>query len=115
VDAAPTSAIGDGSNVKWWVGDTTGGAKPWARHFAATLDVMNFERIGQESNALSTGGTITITEYTAPGADTYGRLAGTLSIELGYWRNGAFTGERTTLTNGFAIPIAPLNGPPRHQ
>jgi hypothetical protein len=115
VGAAPASSIGDGRNAKWWVGDTTGGARPWVRHFAATLEVMNQTRIGEETNALSDGGTITITEFVAPGADTYGRIAGEMSVTLGYWKAGAFTGERTILRTTFAIPITPLNGAPRHQ
>ena len=114
VGAAPTSAIGtgDGRSPKWWVGDTTGGTMPWARHFAATTDIMNFQRIGEEMNALSNGGTITITEFVAPGAETYGRLVGELSVDLAYWKGGAFTGERTTFRMPLTIPITPLNGPP---
>jgi hypothetical protein len=63
--------------------------------------------------ALSTGGTLTITNYLAPTDEYYGEIDGTLDAPLALWTNPTtLSGDTAHVTARFAVQLWPLGGIP---
>jgi hypothetical protein len=62
---------------------------------------------------LSTGGTLTVTNFLAPTDEYYGEIRGTLSSRLALWTdNTTLSGDSTTVAVVFAVQLWPLGGIP---
>lgn len=62
---------------------------------------------------LSTGGTLTVTDYLAPTDEFYGEIHGTLSSRLALWSDATtLSGDTTTVAVTFAVQLWPLGGIP---
>ena len=63
--------------------------------------------------ALSTGGTLTVTQFVAPTDDFYGELHGTLTSRLALWTNPTtLSGDSVDASITFAVQLWPLGGIP---
>ena len=110
----PTPAPGTyalGETLPAQLDDTAGGATPWSYAVMAPLIRSRPEvpagHLGPAEYALGRGGTITIESYTAPTARYFGRVSGTMTLDLGYWAT-RFTGESLTVAFPFTLPVRPL-------
>ena len=63
--------------------------------------------------ALSTGGTLTVTQFVAPTDDFYGEIHGTLTSHLALWSDSTtLSGDTVNASVTFAVQLWPLGGIP---
>jgi len=79
----------------------------WPAHYTA-LFYRDDPRLG-----LSTGGTLTVTQFVAPTDEFYGEIHGTLTSRLALWTNQTtLSGDTADVAISFAVQLWPLGGIP---
>ncbi len=79
----------------------------WPAHYTA-LFYRDDPRLG-----LSTGGTLTVTQFVAPTDEFYGEIHGTLTSRLALWTDQTtLSGDTADASITFAVQLWPLGGIP---